>query len=286
MKISFLIPTKDGGEGFAELFKSVKSNIDYAHTQGHNFNYDAVLIINGDPQKPLKYFKLNKNIGEFIKIKQVNVLGKIASINYYLKHDTSDIVVILDDDVSFGKDLLSLALNDLNSNQQLKLISFQTRALPYPGRNILSRFFYDVINIRSLKKLYKRVDPFLFGRFLVVRRDVIEVPNHVINEDLYLSFIHDKHYLIRPEEVFYIGEHSIWSHIKRVLRIEAGRNQMKEMFGSVYEKISNKNKREIDFLRLKNLSSYNKVCYYCYCLLRFFTNSVVAKLFRHKTSHW
>ncbi len=286
MKISFLIPTRNGGEGFTELFKSIRSNIDYSYTQGTYFDYDVLLIINGNSQKPLSYLKSNKNVYNFVKIKKVSVLGKIKSINSCLKDNTSDIIVILDDDVFFEKELLSFALGDLNSNPELRLVSFQTRALPYPGHNPLKRFSYDVINIRSLKKLYKNIDPFLFGRFIVAKRDVVVVPDYIINEDLYLSLIHDKYYLIRPEEIFYIGEHSIWRHTKRVLRIEAGRKQAKEIFGAVYNNILNKNEREIDLIKLGNLSLYYKICYNCYCILRFFTNSIISKLFKHKTIYW
>ncbi len=60
MKISFLVPTKDGGEGFSELIKSIKSNINYAYEKGYDFKYEVVLIINGDSHKPLSYIKSNK----------------------------------------------------------------------------------------------------------------------------------------------------------------------------------------------------------------------------------
>ncbi|HBD92841.1 MAG TPA: hypothetical protein DC057_01565 [Spirochaetia bacterium] len=261
MKISFLIPTKDGGDGFSKLAESIKSNINYANRNGLYFEYEVILIINGDPQKPEKYINSDENVRNFFQIEKINLLGKMVSVNYLLAKTTSDIIIILDDDVYFGEKLLFFALTELLINQDLRLVAFQNRALPYDGKNIINTFFYDIINIRSLKSLYMGIDPFLFGRFLVCKREALTVPNEIINEDLYLSLINDGHFLILPEEVFYVGEHSLLKHIKRVLRLEAGRDQLKKIFPESYEKLLNKNGRKIDQQKIKSIDLYHKMCY-------------------------
>lgn len=284
MKISFLIPTKDGGDGFSKLVESIKSNISYANNNGIYFEYEAILIINGDPRKPEKYIDSNKSVRNFFQVKKINLLGKIISINYLLTKTTSDIVVILDDDVYFKERLLFLALSKLKTNQDLKLIAFQNHALPYVGKNIINNFFYDIINIRSLKNLYVGIDP--FGRFLVCKREALTVPNEIINDDLYLSLIHDEHFLILPEEVFYMGEYSLLKHVKRVLRLKAGRDQLKKLFPELYKKLLNKSKRKIDQQKLESIGLYYKICYSLYKILRFVTNSIIVNLFKHRTSYW
>ncbi len=286
MKISFLIPSKDGGEGFEELVKSIKSNIRYATSKGHHFSYEIVILINGNPVKPLRYIESSIDLKNSTRLIKVDFLGKVKSINFYIKQTVFDFIAIFDDDVVFGEKLLSAALDELITKPHLSIIAFQTRVLPYVGNNPLKRVLYDIINIRSLKKLYKGIDPFLFGRFIVSRTNVIDIPDHIINEDLYLSVLYEGNYLIRPEEVFYVGECSLFRHIKRVLRIEAGRKQIHEIFGQKYDYFNQKIKREIDLNKLKNCNFYYKTCYYCYKVLRFFTNFIVPILFRHNTSYW
>lgn len=286
MKIVFVIPTKDGGEGFEKLINSINNNVEFASNKISDLETETYFIINGEVKKPLSFIENNKLINESAKVFIVDFLGKMKSINYCLNKVKADLYVMLDDDVYFEKELLYLALEEIKKDSSLRMVSFQTRALPYSGKNIISKFFYDVINIRSLKRLYGNVDPFLFGRFILSYPENLIVPDKIINEDLYLSIINDGKFKIRSEEVFYIGEHSIVKHVKRVLRIEAGRDQVAKLFGDKYKEITNKSKRTIDKDALRKLELYYRFCYFNYRILRFITNSVISKIFKHNKTHW
>lgn len=286
MNILFLIPTKDGGEGFYKLMNSIKVNIAFAKKQGVDFSYKVILIINGDPKKPNYFLSTDSDLRSLLNVIQVPFSGKVRSINHVLSQENSDVVVILDDDVFFGGDLLFSALNKFKNDSALRLIGFKNQVTDYVGVNFIDKFTHDIINIRSICDLYEIIDPFLFGRFIVCKKEYLVVPNDIINEDLYLSIINDKFFIILPNKVFYIGESSIFRHIKRVLRIEAGRKQLSKIFKEKYYKIINKSIRKIDQKKVKKLGLYYRICYFFYKKLRVLTNKIIPLFIRHKTSHW
>jgi len=286
MKILISVPTKDGGEGFLNLTNAIKKNIEFARSRGLIFTYEALLIINGNSEKPLRFIRQSPEVGKLFTVIKLDFLGKVKAMNYVLDRYTADFYVFYDDDVTFGEDMLYLAINSLQSNNNLKLVSFQTRALSYSGQGVFSRFCYDIINVRSLQRLYKGTDPFLFGRFIVARQGVFKIPNYIINEDLYLSIIYDGQYEILSQEILYQGEHSIAEHTRRVLRLVAGRRQLRKMFGEKYDEIHERYPRLIDRNRFKSIGVYYQLCYYLYKILRVYTNLIVANLRKHKTSHW
>lgn len=286
MRIAFIIPSKDGGEGFSRLLETINHNIEFAKTFGIVFEYQIIFIINGKPDKPLVYLsKLEKN-NENITISTVDFLGKVRSINYGLSQTSSDIVVMLDDDIFFDNNVVIRALEVLKENKQLQIIGFKNVVTPYDTNNIIRRVCYDIINVRSLKDLYNEIDPFLFGRLLIARRSALNIPDEIINEDQYLSIIHNGNYQILQEKIFYEGEYSMIKHIRRVLRIEAGRKQIKNIFGNTYEDIMKNTKRDIDKQKFNSMNLYYKMCYYCYRLLRFFTNSIIPRFKIHETNYW
>lgn len=284
MKISFLIPSKEGGEGFDRLFSCIKDNIKHAQSSGYQFSYEIKLLINGNTKKPLEYIK-ELDRPENLEVLITKKIGKVSTINEALENLNSDYILILDDDISFEENLLKLAFDEITRGET-KIVSFQTKALPYKNNSFIRKFIYDIINIRSLKKLYKGIDPFLVGRFILIKKDLFKVPDNIINEDLYLSLIYRDQYVIRPEEVYYVGESKILRHIKRVLRLETGREQVKEIFGSIYNDNAKKNQRIIDASKVEQLETYYELCYLGYNILRFFTNSVISKFFKHKTNYW
>lgn len=286
MNILFLIPTKDGGEGFYKLMNSIKINISFAKKQGFDFSYKTILIINGNPRKPNSFLSLNNELDVFFNVIKVNFSGKIRAINHVLLKENSDIVVVLDDDVFFGEDLLFSALNKFRNESTLRLIGFKNQVTDYSGVNFITKFKHDIINARSLCDLYDNIDPFLFGRFIVCKKEYLVVPNDIINEDLYLSIINDKFFTILPEKVFYNGEYSIFRHIKRVLRIEAGRIQLSKIFKEEYNKITSKSIRKIDQKKVRELKLYYRICYFLYKKLRVLTNKIVPLFIKHKTNHW
>ena len=286
MNILFVIPTKDGGEGFNELMNSIKINIAFAQKQGFNFSYKTILIVNGDLKKPNYFLNRNNDLRLFFNVIEVNFSGKIRSINHVLLKDNSDIVVILDDDVFFGEDLLFSALNEFRNDSTLRLIGFKNQATDYSGVNFITKFKHDIINVRSLCDLYENADPFLYGRFIVCKKEYLIVPNDIINEDLYLSIINDEFFTILPNKVFYNGEYSIFRHIKRVLRIEAGRIQLSKIFKGEYNKITNKCIRKIDQKKVRDLKLYYRICYFLYRKLRILTNKIIPLFIRHRTNHW
>lgn len=284
MEIAFLIPSKDGGEGFQEVLRSIKRNIEYALRSGHVFSYKVIFVLNGDLTKPLSFLKKISQ-KPHTEILVADRLGKVQSINYALERVQPDYLVISDDDVAFGEYLLTQALRELIENKNLQIIGFENQALPYRRHNIFRRFSYDIVNIRSLRGLFKGAGSFLVGRFLVMRKTAWNVPNEIINEDQYLSLIHGGKYKILTEKIFYEGVSSFRQHFKRVLRLEAGRKQIFQVFKDISkEPVSMM--RPIDRQKLVSLGLYHRICYHLYSVLRFFTNKVAPFFVSHKTNYW
>lgn len=286
MKISIIIPTKDGGEDFFELFNSIQAGVEYAKEKDNHLDFSINLVINGNPDKPLRYFK--KYNQEKLKINCIisPLIGKVNAINYVLEKIDSDIYLMIDDDISFNKELIYKALSELVTNENLVLVSFQTKARPYKGKNIIRRFLYDVINIRALVSIYKDKDPFLFGRFLMIRRGFFTVPGELLLEDMYLSVLLDGKYLIKEDYVYYSGLSSLYKHIKRVIMLETGRKQVEKILPNEFPKVLDKNKRVVDQAKLNKINKYHQICYRSYNLLRFITNGIIARLFKHKRIYW
>lgn len=284
-KISFIIPTKDGGEGFSDLVKSIENGIKYAIKKNPNLNFDINFVINGNPCKPQKYLNIidpSKNkIVRLISPKQ----GKVYAINYALRKINADIYILLDDDVVFDPDIIYNAIRDLTYDDIL-LVSYQPKARTYPNKNPVRKIIYDIINIRSLKCLYQDKDPFLCGRFLALKKGIFSVPSEIMLEDLYLSVLLDGQYKIRKEYVYYYGLDTFIKHARRVIMLETGRRQVRSLFPEFYNKHQKTNTRIIDKARFNNLTLYYRFCYHSYCLVRFITNKIIAKIFKHKTVFW
>lgn len=284
MEIAFLIPTKDGGEGFLGVFESIERNIENAFHSGFKFEYRIIFALNGEVKRPLAF--LNEILQKpHVEVQIVNRLGKVQSINSTLERLSSDFLVISDDDVTFDDDLLARALQNLIGNKDLQIVGFQNQATSYCGRNVFRRFLYDIINARSLGGLFEGIDPFLMGRLLVMKRTAWNVPNGIINEDQYLSLAHDGKYEILSGTIFYEGVSSIQQHIRRVLRLEAGRKQLSQLFEDVCKEEFPVT-RTIDRQKLSSLGLYRRVCYHLYGILRFFTNKIVPIFTSHKTNYW
>jgi|SRR3989344_1696009 len=280
MKIAFLIPSKDSGEGYLGVLESIERNVDYAFHAGFKFEYKIIFSINGDPTKPLSFLR-NIFLKPHVEVLTTDRLGKVRSINLALEQIHPDFLVISDDDVTFSDTLLTHALQELTNNNDLQVVGFENLAIPYPGRNIFKQFSYDIINIRSLKDLFEGIDPFLMGRFLVMRRTAWNVPNEIINEDQYLSLVHDGKYKILKERISYEGASSLRQHIRRVLRLEAGRRQLAKLFKEQISVVRTINKQ-----KLASLGLYHRTCYYLYGILRFFTNKITPFFITHKTNYW
>ena len=286
MKIAFLIPSKDGGEDYFGVLESIERNVDYAFRAGFKFEYKIIFSINGDPTKPLSFLR-SIFLKSHIEVLTTDRLGKVRSINLALEQVHPDFLVISDDDVTFSDTILTRALQELTNNKDLQVIGFESQAIPYPRRNIFKRFSYDIINIRSLKNLFEDIDPFLMGRLLVMRKTTWNVPDEIINEDQYLSLAHNGKYKILKEKISYEGTSSFRQHIRRVLRLEAGRKQLSQLFKGkgtsnepvVVTRIINKKK-------LASLNLYYRICYHLYGVLRFFTNKFVPLFMNHKTNYW
>lgn len=285
MNVAFLIPTKDGGEGFAKLLECIDKNVLYARAHGKEFVASIHILINGNPILPNAYLAKMK-LGSGVSVHQFFFSGKVRTINAFLENYTFDIIVLLDDDVTFEETAFNEALNVLSVDTHLQVVGFNNQAVPYSGKNMFRKIKYDVINSRSLQSLYEGIDPFLFGRMMVMKPDAFTVPDAIINEDQYLSMVHDGNYVILPNTVFYEGLSSILKHVRRVLRIETGRRQIKQLFPERYTKVQRRVARIINKQRLSTQSFYQKCCYSGYRFLRFWTNMVIVKLVCHRTTHW
>jgi len=286
MKLTIIIPTRDGGEGFQDLLSSIRDNLNYLNRIGIDVDYEVIFSVDGDPTKPLSFLRGVESRTIRYRYIEASNPGKVGAIREAAENANADILITLDDDIIFGEDLFWEVLLVFQTREDVDLVSFQTKTREYPGRNPFRKFLYDVINVRSLRSLYLGIDPFLFGRFIAIRGGDYPVPPGCIIDDMYLSIHFQGRYVIREKPVYSYGLDSLFGHTKRVLRLEAGRKQMAELYPETWREAQSLSRRVIDREKLAREGLYWRVCYYSYRLLRLFTNGVIAKILAHRGVDW
>lgn len=133
MKISILVATYKGVARIKTLLKSMIAN-------GFNDEKDIELLIfdDGSPQEDFQ--ELNRIIFDIdIKciVQRVEHGGWISTINALVRESTGDIVLLLDDDVLFVKDLLS-TLRQLISIDNIGVLSWRSYG-NNPGQSKIPR---------------------------------------------------------------------------------------------------------------------------------------------------
>jgi hypothetical protein len=285
MKLLIVIPTKDGGEGFQELLTSINLNLSKLHKKINSFSYEIIFAINGNSEKPIHYLNLIKTNLVF-KYKIYDKLGKVYAVQETIKNADYDFLISLDDDIKFGEDLFLKSISLMNREKNIKVIGAKNMCRPTTTKNLFKKFIYDSINIGLLKEIYRNDNLFLFGRFMILRKGVYNIPTDVLLEDLLLNMKYIDHIKIINEKVYYYGVDSILGYIKRVVMLETGRAQIKNRFPEEYANLRKRNKRIVDKKKMRELPLYYKTCYVCYKILQFFTNNIIAKILKHKTIYW
>lgn len=286
MKIGIIIPSSGGGEDFGPLLDSIDKNLKYLKKEIRYLQYFIIFALNGDYQKPKKYLQMIGTKGFKIKTIISEKPGKINAIKEAAKGNTADYLFLLDDDIVFNESLFYKAILEFKKHPNLKLVSTQPKTVDYWGTNPFRKFIYDIINVRSLRSLYKGKDPFLFGRFIVLKGCRYPVPSDIIVDDIYLSLIYFGKYKIMTDFVYTRGVDSFLKHIKRVILLETGRKQVRSIDMQKYDKVTNKMMRKIDYRKLKNEPIYYRLCFFLYNRLRYLTNNIIANIFTHKTTSW
>lgn len=285
MKLLIVIPTKDGGEGFQDLMNSIQRNIEFVKKELEDIQFKVVFAINGNPDKPLRYLqnlKSDVDYNVFISTKE----GKVAAALEVIKSNNIDYVISLDDDIKFESNLFYESIQCIQKNVDIKIVAAVNKCVELEKALFLRKFIYDIINVRSLNQLFLGKDPFLFGRFFMLKSTDYQVPGDIMLEDLYLNMLYINKIKILNNKIYYKGVDSLYKHAKRVLMLEAGRKQIRLIDPEKYELLQRINKRTIDEDKLRSLSFYDKICYRMYGIIRFFTNKVLNKIFRHRRIFW
>lgn len=285
MKLLIVIPTKDGGEGFQELLTSISLNLSNLKKKVKDLSYEIIFAINGDPIKPIHSLSLIKTNLDF-KYKIYNKPGKVYAVQETVKDVDYDFLISLDDDIKFGKNLFLESISLMNTEEDIMIVGAKNLCRSTTSKNIFRKFIYDIINIGLLKEIYKNNELFLFGRFLVLRKDIYHISTDILLEDLFFNMKYIDHIKILNEKIYYYGVSTILHYIRRVVMLETGRAQIKNRFPEEYVNLRKRNKRAVDKKRMKELSLYHKSCYICYKILQFFTNNIIAKVIKHKTIYW
>lgn len=285
MKLLIVIPTKDGGEGFQELLTSISLNLSNLKIKIKDISYEIIFAINGDSTKPIHYLRLIKTNLNF-KYKIYKKPGKVSAVQEAIKDIDYDFLISLDDDIKFGETLFLESILFMNIEKDIMILGARNICRPTDSENIFKRFVYDIINIGLLKEIYKNDELFLFGRFMLFRKNVYHISTDILLEDLFFNMKYIDHIKILNERIYYYGVNSIFHYIKRVAMLEAGRAQIRNRFPEEYRNLRKRNKRIVDKEKIKKLPFYYKSCYISYRILRFFTNNIITKFIKHKTIYW
>jgi len=286
LKLIIIIPTKGNLSNIKRLLLSLEENIDYSIKNNLLMEYSIIIACNTLEEQVFDAVETLIKIYENLEVVRTWPLGKVNAIHQAIKNKSSDYILTLDDDIFFSRDSIYNALFGLMNNSALDLISFQSKVLPFSGNNIIKNIIYDVINIKLLRSLYKETDPFLFGRFILIRGSFYPVPSQYIVDDIFLSVYYSGKFRILPNFVYTYGTGSLKQHIKRVNILESARRQVKSNFPEEWEINSQIYKRKLDFEKIRNEPLYYQVCFILYFLVRFVTNKIISKIMRYDNVFW
>lgn len=284
------IPTR-GSLYYKELFDSIRQS--FFILCENNWNIELIVCANGPDANILNREISGLLNAEDLLASSINVkiieqnpakIGKVAAMETIINNSNGKYILFLDDDVLIDRFAPMEAIKMLEKNQDLKLIGATQRIIhPIVGSH-LRKFIYDIINIQQIVDVFTMRDPFIFGRFMMLRKSEIpQMPTILYNEDMYLQIKLYPHTFKIKQGVYYRGMAFLGEHFRRVYRLMEGRNQVKQLIEKDKYKEYNGdplNKRILDYSKIIKLEQYYLLCFILYRFIRLIT--VITKLLLYK----
>ncbi len=218
-------------------------------------------------------------------------VSKPDSMNEISQVAKGDLILYLDDDIKLSEAIIVNAIEEMERRPKLLLVGAQQVIIRPIGGGWWRNFIYDVINIQQIADVFTAPDPFIFGRFMLIRKAAMPVlPRQIINEDKFLQVLFSPNETKIADKYEFTGVDRLPNHYRRVFRLMDGRAQVKELVDpEQYKRYINKpeNKRILDRAKIRKLRPYLAFCFLCYRVVRGSTHLLKPFLYsRPRQAGW
>lgn len=282
------IPTREGiyyKECFYSLSKAVQA------LSMKEWAVETIICING-PNTDILEAEIKTVTRELPQlntriIKQdPSLLGKPLAMKKIIIEAKGELVLFLDDDVEVDSDAIRVAVEIFETRSNIQLVGATPKIIRPIQASHWHNFIYDVINIQQIVDVFTYTDPYIFGRFMMLKKkDMPDIPNDMFNEDMYMQILFHPNVVKIKSFVRYHGVAYLRDHFKRVFRLMQGRKQAKVYAGKrLAQKYFNDRftKRKLDFKKIIHLRLYFLFCFVCYRIIRILTYLLKPCLYKNK----
>lgn len=282
------IPTREGMY-YKELFCSLSKAIQFFSIK--KWKVETLVCINGPriDSLEIEIKAIARGIPELnIRVlkQKASLVGKVFAMKRIVTEAKGRFVLFLDDDVEIAVDAIMIALKVFETKPNIKLVGATQKIIRPISASLWRNFVYDVINIQQITDVFAHPDPFVFGRFMMIKKkDILDIPDDILNEDMYIQILFHPNVVKVMSSVQYHGVAHLRAHFKRVFRLIEGRKQAKEYAGeTLTKKYFNDSftKRRLSFKKIIHLKPYFLFCFLCYRTIRILT--YLLKPFFYKKS--
>lgn len=181
------ISSRDGGY-YRELLGSLAQAVRILE----GWEVETILSVGGNntsilaqlgSKAAVPYPELNLRVIE----RSVERVSKPNAMNEIRELAKGDLLLYLDDDIKLSETIILSAVKEIEQRPELLIVGAQQKIIRPIRGSWWRNFIYDVINIQQVADVFTGPDPFIFGRFMLIKKTAMPVlPQEVLNEDMYL----------------------------------------------------------------------------------------------------
>ena len=290
--ITIGIPTKEGIH-YKELLCSLCKSILFLSDE--RWKFEIIFCINGLHTDETQY-KIKLIINEFpelnirIIVQEPNCLGKPLAMKRISDESSGEFLLFLDDDIVIGHNTIKDSINVFEIHPNIKLVS-ATPKIVYPTPiSFCRRIIFDILNVQHIFDLFIFPDPFIIGRFMMLRKiDMPIIPADIIKDDMYLQILFYPNVFKIKSHIKYQGVIYLKDYYTRLFRLIEGEKQdlkninkdkLRQYFDDPLMK------RRLDFNKIIHLRLYFLFCFICYRLIKLFAFLLQPLFFNKKQIGW
>ena len=272
--ITIGIPTREGIY-YKELLYSLYKSIQLLSDEGWKF--EIIFCINGSQVNETED-KIKLIIDEIpelnikIIIQEWNYVGKPLAMKRITAEASGELVLFLDDDVEIDNDVIKNSIEIFEIYPNIKLVGATPKIVCPTPISFWRRIIFDILNIQHTLDLFVFPDPFVIGRFMMLRKkDMPIIPVDTIKDDMYLQILFYPNVLKIKSHIKYRGVIYLRDYYTRLFRlIEGEQQELKNISENQLRKYFDDPlmKRRLDFNKIVHLRPYFLFCFLCYRLIK------------------
>lgn len=286
------IPTREG-EHYKDLLISLHKSIRVFSVEEYKF--EIIFCING-PHSQETERKIKSIVEEVPKLdikvvtQEPRCLGKPLAMKRITEEACGDFIAFIDDDVEIDHDTINDSIRIFETYPAIKLVGATPKVVCPSPISFWRKMLFDVLNIQHTHDLFVFPDPFIVGRFMMLRKkDMPIIPPTVIKDDMYLQILFYPDVFKIRSHVRYKGVISLRDYYTRLFRLIGGdhqelsdisRDQLNRYFDDPYMK------RKLDFNKIIHLRPYYLFCFVCYRLIKISAFLLQPLVFNRNSVGW